>query len=139
MDDDDSEITALVDDDEEEDNIQEETEEEELGNVKIQPWNCFINLLFRTTSKGMALNNLCIFSILKLKLTMLMAAACMILPVTPKCVRAKEKIHVQSAVTLTQVTKNPLEASVVMRKYVGEMRILGELMKPKILRKHAMQ
>ena len=44
LDDDDSEITALVVDDEEEDNVQEETEEEELHNVKIQPWNCFINL-----------------------------------------------------------------------------------------------
>ena len=53
------------DDDEEEeanvDDIQEETNEQELGIVKIQSWNCFINFLFRTTSKRMALTNLCIF------------------------------------------------------------------------------
>ena len=48
-------------DEEEEENLQEETDEQELGIAKIQSWNCFINLLYRTTLKRMALTRLCFF------------------------------------------------------------------------------
>ena len=63
LDDDEPEVLVVDDSDKEEEevDIQEETDEQELGNVKIQSWYCFINLLFRTTSKRMALTDLCIF------------------------------------------------------------------------------
>ena len=56
---DDPEIIVL--DDEEEENVQEETDEQQLGIVKIHSWDCLINLLYRTTSKRLALTDLCFF------------------------------------------------------------------------------
>lgn len=52
---------VIVMDEEEEAGNDMETAEKELGIVKIQSWNCFINSFFRTTSKRMALTDLCIF------------------------------------------------------------------------------
>jgi hypothetical protein len=62
---DETDVIDLEDDGEEEeannDDVQQETDEQQLGIVKIQSWNCFINSFFRTTSKRMAVTNLCLF------------------------------------------------------------------------------
>ena len=57
----DEDPVIVLDDEEEEAGNDMETAEKELGIVKIQSWNCFINSFFRTTSKRMALTDLCIF------------------------------------------------------------------------------
>ena len=57
----DEDPVIVIDDEEEEAGNDMETAEKELGIVKIQSWNCFINSFFRTTSKRMALTDLCIF------------------------------------------------------------------------------